>query len=474
MLLTKSRYMNGLRCKRHLWMEINQKDKLPEYNETTLYIMNQGNIVGNIAQKLFPDGIQIPNSVKDFKMNIEKTKNLLENKKTIFEAGIISNNLYARADIIKPIEDKWDIIEVKSSTKIKPEHIEDVAFQKYVYKKSGLSIRKCFIIHINKNYSKKGDINLNDLFLKTDITEEVNKIKNVEENIEEMFEVIRNKTPPETKIYENCKNGLECLIPECYNFLPKNNVYELYRGKKLAEELCKKRIFSMKDIPEGTKLTKNQKIQKLCIEKEKDFVNEKEIKNFISKLEHPIHYVDFETVGTAIPIYENTKPYQNIPFQFSLFLDEKFHTFLNDSKQDPRKDFLEALIKFSKDKGSVVVFYKPFESRILKELGETFPEYKKWIDSFISRMVDLIIPFREFSFYSTKQKGSCSIKNVLPALTDKSYSNMNINNGNLAAVKYFEMVFENKNKEKIKQDLLNYCNMDSKSMYDIIEKLKTI
>ena len=192
-----------------------------------------------------------------------------------------------------------------------------------------------------------------------------------------------------------------------------------------------------------------------------------------------MHYLDFETFQTAVPLYDGTKPYQQIPFQFSVHVDDgsniKHFEFLHDSKEDPRENFLAELKKSLGTEGSVIVFNRSFEVTRLKELAAAFPEHKEWVDSVINRIVDLLIPFRNFDYYNNSQKGSCSIKNVLPAITRKNYGELNINNGGLASASYFQSVFNPvPDKDKTRKDLLEYCKMDTEGMVWIVQELEKL
>lgn len=476
-LLTKSKYMAGLSCPKYLWMMFHDMDKIPEKDMATEYVIQQGHIIGQLAKKLFPDGTDVQED--DFKQNLLETKKLLEKRKTIFEAGIIAGQLYARADILFPVKDSWDIIEVKSTTSVKEEHIHDVSFQKYVYEKAGLKIRKCFLLHIDGEYVKDGEINPKELFRQEEITEQVDTaIIGIQERIDEMMKIINNPEPPAVHIGKGCNNGFECECEDCWNFLPEGHVFELYRGGKKSLELLEAEILCMKDIPDEFKLSDKQEIQRKCAKTGKSHINKEGIKKFLKSLKYPLYYLDFETFNTAVPLYEGTKPYQQIPFQFSLHVDDgekvKHFEFLHDSPKDPREKFLLEMKKVLGTEGSIIVFYQSFEIGRLQELAEAFPKYKEWIDSVILRIVDLHTPFKEFDYYNPKQKGSCSIKDVLPAVVGKGYADLNINDGSLASVSYFESVFGNVNKEQIRKDLLAYCKLDTEGMVWIVEELKRL
>lgn len=480
-LLTKSKYIIGLSCPKYLWMMFHDLDKIPELDLATEYIIQQGNIIGQLAKKLFPKGIDLPEEGKDFKLNIQKTQELLKTRKIIFEAGIVAGELYARADILVPVgKNEWDIIEVKGSTKVKDEHIHDVSFQKHVYQLAGLKIRKCFLLHINNEFVKKGEINPKKLLTQEEITSEVEEaIVGIQERIDDMMEIVNNKEAPDASIGNGCNNGFECVSEDCWNFLPESHVFELYRGGKKSLELLEAEIFSIKDIPNDFKLNGKQEIQRKCANSGKVHINKEGIKKFLKGLNYPLYYLDFETFQTAVPLYDGTKPYQQIPFQFSLHVDDgkqiKHFEYLHDSQCDPREKFLQEMKKVLGTEGSIIVFNQYFEISRLKELAIAFPEYKNWVESIIKRIVDLLIPFRNFDYYNPEQKGSCSIKAVLPAVTGKSYKELNINNGGLASVSYFESVFnEVENKDKIRKDLLEYCKLDTEGMIWIIDELKKV
>ncbi len=467
-MLTKSNYLKGLQCPKLLWKA--NKKLLPEPDALTLAKFQAGNEVGELAKQLYPEGINIET---DFKTNLKQTKELLSSNKPLFEAGILTQNLYSRADILKPNGDGWDILEVKSSTKVKDINIEDVSFQKYVYELAGLKIYNSYIIHINNKYIKKGKINPKEFFTVEDITKELND--KVSENIKDMLNILSLGKCPETNISKNCKDPYKCdLYDECWK-LPKNNVFCLYRGGKKCFELYKQGIKAIKDIPNNIKLNEKQTIQK----EGKTHINKKEIKNFLKTITSPVYYLDFETFSTAIPIYNKTKPYQQIPFQFSLHIVKnttKHHSFLAKGN-DPRIEFIKELKKVLGNEGSIIVYNKSFEIRILKELAEFIPEESKWIESVIARIIDLLLPFRNFHYYNPKQEGSCSIKKVMPALTNKDYNNLEINKGDDASLAYMDIAFGNvseEEKQKIRNNLLEYCKLDTEGMIHIIDELKKL
>ncbi len=479
-LLSKTKYINGLQCPKLLWTLFHEPEKIPEPDATTQYLFDQGHLVGEMAKKLFPDGINV--SDEGFIDNIRQTRELLKQRKTIFEAGISSGNIYAKADILNPIgKDEWDIIEVKSSTKVKDIDIHDVAFQRFCYQQYGLEIRKCYLAHINNEYFRHGKVDPEQLFTTEDITDQVEDIgRSVPDKVDTMFEIISASRCPEVTIGKCCSDPYECALSECWDFLPENSVFELYRGGQKSFGLLNEGILSIKNIPDDYELNSKQQIQKRCVLSGKPHTDKAGIGKFLSTLRYPLHYLDFETFGTAIPMFDGVKPYQNIPFQFSLHVVEeeesepKHFSFLAKGAEDPRPKLLSELKIAIDDKGSVIVYNQGFEKGILKELGNTFPEYGVWTENMCGRIIDLLIPFRDFYCYHPLQKGSASLKNVLPAVTGKSYEGMEIADGQVASLAFQQITYGDVSDEvrsKAREDLIKYCGRDTEGMLWIIERL---
>ncbi len=477
MFLTKSAYIVGLQCPKYLWLRVNKPDAIPEADEALKHRFEQGHLVGEFAKKLFPKGIDIP--TKDFKENIHKTKELLKKKMPLFEAGFFADPVYSRVDILVPVKDEWDIIEVKSGTKVEDIHVQDVSFQKFCCEKAGLKIRKCFLMHINNEYVRKGEIDVSKLFVKEEID---TVMEGIQEKIDYMLKIISGKACPAIDIHPNCEDPYACpLMDECWKHIPPGSVFELYNiRKKKAFELFDSGVVSIKDV--DIPLTSNQKIQKECAKTGKTHVDKAKIKEFLSTLKYPLFYLDFETFGTAIPLFDGVSPYQQVPFQFSLHIQEKdlkHVSFLASGTEDPRKAFLEALKKNIGSKGSIVVYNASFEKNVLLKLAEQFPSDKKWIDSLIDRMIDLLIPFKNFYYYNPKQEGSASIKKVLPVLTGKSYSDLEISQGGEASLQYLYMIYGADGKKpsekeviKIRKNLEAYCGLDTEGMVWIVRELE--
>ena len=479
-LLTKSKYMNGLSCPRFLWMEVHEKDKLPKVDMATQHRFDQGHLVGELAKKYFSNGVDLTGL--EFKDNIDRTKKAIKERKIIFEAGVMVKQLFSRADILYPVgKDEWDVIEVKSSTQVKDEHLHDLSFQRFTYEQAGLNIRNCILMHINNEFVKDGEIDPQKFFIQEDITKEVNVIsKGIEERIEAMLKLMTSPTFSE-EIAGGCTQPGECVLDECWKHLPEHHIFTLCGLKKTALELFEKEILDLKDVPASVKLNNKQRIQCDCVKSGKPHIHKEGIKEFLKILQHPLSYLDFETFSTAIPLFDGVKPYQQIPFQFSLHVDNgkkvEHYGFLADGKDDPRKEFIAKLQEVLPQKGNIVVYNAGFEKGVLTKLAESYPKYNNWVKETVEHFVDLLVPFRNFHYYHPSQKGSASIKKVMPALVGKSYSGLEIGKGDDASVWYLDLAFGNVSsakKKKIRKDLEVYCGQDTEGMIWIVKELGKI
>jgi hypothetical protein len=239
----------------------------------------------------------------------------------------------------------------------------------------------------------------------------------------------------------------------------------------------------IKDIPKECELNDKQEIQKKCHMNKEMYKDVKSLMTFMKKLKYPLWFMDFETIASGIPMFDNTRPYQNIPFQYSVHLLEeegskpKHFSFIADLGKDPRKEFIESLSKIIGAKGTVVVYNKAFEGGVLQGLAEIYPLHGKFVDGVIERFADLMVPFKNFACYHPKQKGSASMKNVLPALVDVGYEDLEVQEGTAASNMYKDMTMnaadvEEDEKKKAFAKLEKYCGRDTEGMIWILEKLK--
>jgi len=480
-LLSKSKYLYGLQCPRYLWVACNEPDTIPAPDVNTQHIFDQGHLVSELAKRLFPVGIDVPTD--NFIGNVAMTKRFLNERRPLFEAGMLYGRVYSRIDILNPInDDEWDIIEVKSSTSVKEINLHDVSFQRLCCQDNGLRIGKCFLAYINNQYVRNGEVDPAQLFVLQDVSDEVAALsEGLRDRITKMLDAIGAPSCPEVTVGVHCSDPYPCPLTDCWDSLPEHNVFTLYRGGKKSDELYHSGVLSIADIPAGCKLNDKQRIQCACVVRGEPYIDKESVRGFLSSIRYPLHYLDFETISPALPLFDGTRPYQKIPFQFSLHVqvgpeaETQHYEHLADGPQDPRPKLLEHLRKAIGNEGSIIVYNQSFEEDVLRDLGVAFPEYREWAESMIGRMTDLIIPFRKFHYYHPRQKGSASIKSVLPAITGRGYEGLAIADGEMASIAFMNVTYGEVSKEerkRVRSDLVAYCGLDTEGMMRIVDRLR--
>jgi hypothetical protein len=485
--LSKSKYLIGLQCPKALWLSYHRKDLQPEVDEHKQHVFDTGNEVGKLATKYFKGGIEITEGHRDIDKAIESTNRAVENgEKHIFEATACSiDGAFSRIDILNKVNkgsDAWDLVEVKASNQVKDYHIDDMAFQRYAFTNAGYKIRKSILMHLNGEYVRSGDVDLKALFELEDCTEDVEeRMEEIKENVQDFLKTINSDQEPLVDISGQCKNPFKCdFFDYCWRDIPDYSVYNIFSGKKL-KALLDANILDVSDVQDWLDCTDRQFAEIDAYKKNRIIKEIYSIKNFLSKLEYPLYYLDYETISPAVPMFDNSSPYQLIPFQFSLHIQEKkggeleHVDFLHTRNDDPRPDLIEALIENCGEKGSVVVYNQSFEEGINKELGTAFFEHKDSLHNINERMVDLLEPFDKRYLYHPKMKGSASLKSVLPAFVkDLSYDGLEIEDGMTASIKYYKWItgcVPDNAKENIFQNLKKYCELDTLAEVRLIDVL---
>ncbi|WP_028296275.1 DUF2779 domain-containing protein [Olivibacter sitiensis] len=483
-LLTKSKFLNGLDSDALLWRIVHQPETIPPPDAFSQQLFKSGTEVGILAQQYFDEGIDL--ALSDFLENIEQTKAALKKRKPIFEAGFLFDRFYIRVDILVPVgNDEWDIIEVKSSTKLKDTHVHDVAFQRFVLEQCGLKIHDTKIMLVNTQYVRQGELSLRDLFYFENVGEQVSEfIVKVPALAHHMLAIIDLPECPEFSLEELVKGDYSNVFKDEFMAgLPKGSVFELYRGsKKKIIELWLLGIQLIKDLPEDAKTKERHLIQKETAISGKPHINPQQISAFIDSLRYPIYHLDFETFSPAVPPYDGTRAYMQIPFQYSLHIESadgsvEHREYLHTDHADPRRALFEQLHQDIGGTGTVLTFNESFEKGRIKEWAQAAPEYLNWAQNIVDRTQDLITPFRQFYYYHPDQQGSCSIKKVLPVMSDLSYQGMGISNGGEAAgayATYFVNGQAHDNKAQLIQDMLAYCKLDTWAMVLILRRLREL
>jgi len=497
-LLSKSSFIKGLQCDKHLYLYKYHYDEMDEFSEMQKAIFQRGTDLGVFAQKLFPGGTAATEgSPPDYKKGLKKTGELiLQGGKLIYEAAFMFNEVLSIADIIvkeknslsrhREAKTEWNIYEVKSSTSISETYLNDAALQYYVISNSGVEINGFSIIYINNQYIRKGKLDINELFTIESVIDSILPLQNfIEENIERLKKVIRKREMPGIDIGEHCHNPYTCsFFNYCRKHIPEDSIFD-FSGMHLKKkyELYRDGIIKLDDVPDNYSLNKNNGIQLDVYKSGKAKIDKEAIKSFLDDFNYPLYFMDFETFQPAVPLYVNSKPYQQIPFQYSIHLKDKkdgelkHFEFLAEPGEDPRIKFIEGLLNDTNGEGDIVVYNKSFEITRLKEIARDFPEYSEEIEKIILRIKDLMIPFQRKYYYAPEMNGSYSIKAVLPSLVPElSYDKLKIKEGGLASITFEGLQAETDMMiiAETREQLLEYCKMDTLAMVKILEKLEII
>lgn len=489
-VISKSRFVSGIQCSKKLYFDIYRKDLKPEISEQQELLFSTGHEIGELAQSAFPNGKDVsPENYYDFSKSIQDTKDWIDSDvKTIYEAAFSSNGVLAALDILHHTENERWAIEVKSSSEVKKYHLTDASLQYWVMNKSGFKPDKFFLMHINTAYIKDGDINPKELFTLADITNEVigNQLW-VEENLEDLKNILSTEIEPVVEIGKHCGSPFECDYKHhCWKHIPEQSVFSLYNPRGLDWKLYEQGIFKIIDIPETVSLNHRQNLQVSGQKIAHSHIDKTSISEFLSNWEFPLYFFDFETIFPALPVLNGTRPFQQVPFQYSLHILEQYggkyihKEFLAEPKDfneisiDPRKKLIEQMKLDFGEIGSIVAYNATFEISRLKELAIAFPEDRDFIENIINRFVDLLIPFRNAWFYHPEMGGSASIKAVLPAIAPEfNYKDLEISNGGDASNIFLSMINNKFIGDEIftRESLKKYCERDTLGMVIIWEEL---
>lgn len=424
MTLSKSQFVRGVKCPKSLWLLKNSEIPRDETDEAWQARFDTGHEVGLLARKLFPGGREIRFNPDEFAGMIWQTREWIDaGIGTIYEAAVQANGGFAKTDILRREGDGWAIYEVKASTSVKDYHLYDVGFQERVFRDFGLNIRKVCIVHVNNVYVRRGDLDIEGLFTVEDVTPLVRSMRGEIETLVRRFTEMLRGPMPEMDIGPHCSKFYDCDYGSwCWRDVPDRSVFNLYRlpdNKKF--NLYYRGILTIEDLPDD--FTPGF-IPSLQIEAERTgqpLVDRKAIRAFLADLEYPLNFIDFETFSEAVPRFDGQRPYQQMPFQYSLHILHgngrlEHREFLADETRDPRGPFIEHLLRDVTPEGSLIAFNKSFEIRMIRECAAFDPAREGELLALVDRFRDPLVLLRRGALYHPDFNGSFSLKSVLPAL----------------------------------------------------------
>lgn len=488
-IISKSTFIRGLQCEKSLYLykhHYKLKDPTPSSLQA---VFNQGNNIGLFAQELFPNGVDA-SPENHFKMieSVEKTLEFIHKGETIiYEAAFLFDDVMAALDILVKDEDGWKAYEVKSSAKVSATYVNDAAIQYYTITNSGIDLKDISIVYINNQYVKERDLDIHQMFTIESVYDQVLEfLHQIPNEVRRLKNVIESPEIPQIDIGPHCSDPYDCDFKgTCWKHIPDYSVFNISRlNKDKKFNLYNQGVITLDqiDLSEAS-LNPNQELQVQSEVNGTTHIETDQIRGFVKELSYPLYFLDFETINPAVPIYDGSKPYQQLVFQYSLHIQEtptssiQHREYLADPNKDPRIGFIEQLVNDCGTIGDVLVYNISFERGKLNDLTEVFPIYSNAIKDIIIRLKDLMMPFQKKWYYTPEMKGSYSIKFVLPALVPElSYNELEIKEGGTASNTFLSMVngsFEG-DTEKTRSQLLEYCKLDTYAMVKILERLKKV
>ena len=500
MQLSKSDYLQYLKHPAWLWLKKHQPDKIPPIDANTQARFDAGNEFEEYAEQLFPGATKLtwtPGKPGSYNQLLLDTKQEMEKgTEVLFQARFISGRLTFIADVIENVEENtYNIYEIKSTNELKKEHFPDLSFQQVVMEQLGYKVHKIYVIHLNREYVRQGEINVKELTYKTDVTEKVKALLPVtQERVHIALEVIDSETMPDpSPRYFNQSGQLDTKYKAEYmkifrslnSDIPEYSIYDIAGSNLDAITVMEdKNELRLEEIPDDLKISGERAKQQLIATKQNRLIIDKEkIHLFLKDLEFPLYFLDYESINVAIPPFDKTWPYQQIVFQYSVHImrepgDELEHfMYLHEDNSHPADALTAHMQEHIGDEGSIIVWHKTFETQRNDELGRYKSEFKAFFDSLNDRTIDLKVPFAK-NWYVTKEfRGSASIKDVLPVLVPElSYKELQVQDGVSAGRVWREAIMENKhdNVDEILEDLRKYNKLDTLAMVEIYKKLLEI
>ena len=483
--LSKSKYCNAVQCPKMLWLN---KYKREEFDESVMNqaVLETGNEVGDLAMGLLGEYVEVP--FGDLGDMINETQRLIdEGTPIIAEASFSFDGLFCSVDILKNKGNGHvEIYEVKSSTKLSDIYLHDVSYQQYVLEGLGYKVDGAKLVHLNSNYVRHGELNLNELFVINDIKLDTDMLQsNVKNYIPELERIMADGIEPEMPVGCHCHTPYTCgFFDYCTGHLAHPNVFDISRlGFDKKINFYNDGDYSFEHLAKRKEIKGNQRLQVESHLSGQGTINPKEIAKLLDTLSFPLYFLDFETSQEAIPPFDNTTPYEQIPFQYSLhWLDspdgELKHTeFLAYAGSDPRRALAEKLCADIPLDVCTTAYNMSFEKNVIKKLAGIYPDLADHLMNIHDNMKDLMVPFQKKHYYLPEMQGSYSIKYVLPALypdePSLDYHNLDgIQKGDQAANAFSAMKHMTPEEvEKTRSQLLAYCKLDTFARVKLWEKL---
>ena len=481
--LSKSRYTGGLQCHKLLWWRTHEPDS-PELvpDPAQQAVFDNGTRVGELARTYFPGGVLIDRPFAEFEARLDDTRRAIENgASAIFEACFVAGEVFVAVDVLLRERDGWRVIEVKSSTQLKPPHVPDAAIQVHVLRAGGLHVTGADIMVLDRACTHP---DLSNLFQRIDVTDSVESmLEQVPGEVERQLDMLAGAVP-EVEIGPHCRQPYPCpFASRCWPELPPHHVSTLYNSWRSVPELLAQGCVTIADVPDGVKLNATADRQRRAVRSGRMIV-EGALAHALQRFVGPLAYLDFETVQPAVPVWPGCHPYDAVPVQFSCHAERAdgtlaHHEWVADGDHDPRRELALRVIDACRGARTVVAYNMAFERGCLERLAVALPDLSEALASVIERLADPLPVVREH-VYHPDFCGSFSLKAVLPALVPElSYDGLAIAEGVGASNALLQLLFAgdtlaSAERDALRAALLTYCERDTLAMGKLVERLRAI
>ncbi|MDD5251122.1 MAG: DUF2779 domain-containing protein [Patescibacteria group bacterium] len=481
-MITKSNYLHFDQCAKYLWLEKNRKDLLPtELDADAERRFADGALVESEALKLFPEHVDC--SGEKFFDGPKRTAALMATSaRVLYQPAFLVDDLYARSDVlVRAAGGRWDICEIKSSTQVKEIHTLDLAFQKHVIESAGFKIGRCYVTHINNEYVRQGEIEPGKLLVAEDVTIEVVALESqVRRGVAAARQTLASKEEPAVRILKQCSDPYDCpLIPYCWRDVPNRSIYETRLKADQLNDLLDRDIVRLADVPDEMLVDKRDHWHWEAVRSGQPRVIREGIAEQLKPLEYPVHYLDYEAYASALPPFDGYRPYQYLPFQYSLHVQAKpggklkHYEFLADEWGDPATALAAQLSKEIGPKGSVVAWNASFERGCNELVAKRVPKHARFFERVNARLYDPITIVRSGDYYDARFGNSASLKAVLPVIApEKAYDDLEIHEGGTAMAMWPKLCspdLPKREKAQLRKDMLAYCARDTEAMVVIVD-----
>ncbi len=498
MTISKSEYMMYLKHPAWLWLKKYEKYKLPAIDDNTQALFDMGHEFEAVAEQLFPNEVKLGFDGYDEYLSLpERTLEELNNgTETIFQGRFEVDGITCIVDVLQKVgNDTYDLIEIKASTKAKPEHEYDLAFQLLTLQKAGLNIRNIEVAHVNRDYIRQGTIDPEGITGRTYVTEAVIGLLDLtEEQLNEARELLQQEKMPDISPRHVNKLGIPRVrwFEDWMEVFEKLNgeldpycIYKLsYPSPEQIGQLEDQGITTIAEIPEELALREKQIGQIKTTRDDKQIIDKQKIKNFLANFEFPLYFLDYETFSSVIPAFDGCKPYKDYPFQYSLHVldspDAKAEhlEYIHADDTNPMPELIKHLTEAIGDTGTILTWNMRYEKACNKRMAKIYPQYEDFLKSVNERVDDLMIPFSEMWCVDKDFFGSASIKNVLPALVPElKHSDLDVSDGLHARRLWTETFLQGEHpgsEEQILEELSKYCTLDTYAMVRIYHALRDL